>query len=161
MRIRRPHTRGLEPDTHPELELPGRKCRGKGQRSIGDWLDRTAHVKVLGAKEGLPARVFGQPETRAHHVVHTGEVESVKEVETFSHKLDVSLFRHLDPAGDAHIERHEVRTEASVARSPDGTVVSGVTISIYVSAGQQVEGMTAVVTEDRSELESGSEAPES
>src|SRR6516225_1453866 len=53
----------------------------------------------------------------------------------------------------AHVERGVARPEAGVAASANGPLVGGVIISVDLAAGKQVEGVSAVVREDRSELE--------
>src|SRR5438270_13811871 len=63
------------------------------------------------------------------------------------------MLRHLETAGNSHIEGSEVRALSGIAGSPDRPVIGGVAIAIHVRTGKQVEGMSAVVTEDGRELE--------
>src|SRR5438270_4239412 len=65
------------------------------------------------------------------------------------------MLRHLETAGNSHIEGSEVRALSGIAGSPDRPVIGGVAIAIHVRTGKQVEGMSAVVTEDGRELEVG------
>src|SRR2546429_4071330 len=53
----------------------------------------------------------------------------------------------------AHVEGGVARPEAGVAASANRPLVGGVIISVDLAARKQVEGVPAVVREDRSELE--------
>src|ERR1700756_5505410 len=55
----------------------------------------------------------------------------------------------------AHVEGGVARPEARVAASANGPLVGGVIISVDLAARKQVEGVSAVVREDRSKLEAG------
>src|SRR5262249_21946277 len=89
-----------------------------------------------------------------NHVVNTGEVGAVQEVESFRQELQLRSLSKPEGLGETQIKVDEVRPDTSIAAGADWTVIGGVTIAIHVSARQQVEWMGAVVAENRRQLPS-------
>ena len=94
----------------------------------------------------------------ANNIVDAGVVCLVGQVEALSKELEVGAVTHLKAASDTHVKVRVVRPQTGIARSANRTIIGRVTITIHVSAGQEVEGMTAVVLEHRRQLEVGEEA---
>src|SRR5579859_5187631 len=136
-------TKQLEADANTELQLTHREGGGEPQRRARRKRRAALHVESV-TDDGPP-----------DDVVHAGKVGAVRQVEAFRQQLQVGPFTHLEAAGDAHVKVHEVRTQTGVARSADGTVIGGVAVAIQISAGQKVERMSAVVAENRRQLEAG------
>src|SRR5712691_12523242 len=132
---------------HPELQLPHRQRRSKAQRRARRAVPIPAQVKTQ-------SWVWGDD---THHVVHAAEVGPVEDVEAFGNELHVGLLRQFELAAQAHVEVHVVGPNAGVPPDSWRTFgVGGVVVAIEVRRpGQQIERMSAVVTNNRSKFKAG------
>ncbi len=90
---------------------------------------------------------------RAHFVVYASEVRSVGEVESLRRDLHIHPLAHFVLPGQAGVEVVIIRAEPGVARRPDGPFIRRVIVAVDFSSGEQIERMSAVVTENWRQLE--------
>src|SRR5579864_2368873 len=145
----------LERQAETELDLALGKGRGEGQRRA--WRirpsagQRRTWAHPAHAERREPWR---EAQQRAYLVVHAGVVRPICDVKSLRRKLQVHLFAQFVLPSQARVEIVIVGTKTGVARRADGALICGVIIAIDLSPGEQIEGMPAVVNEDRRQLKS-------
>src|SRR5580700_2342267 len=122
--------RKLEGKAHSELNL------ARGER-------RRESQGLVGIKIRVAVNIKGCGKIRTDHVVHTGVVGVVGQVETFRGKHKRRLLAKFERAAQAQIEIGKARAESSVAASAGRAIVGEVSVAVDVRARQKIEGMTA------------------
>src|SRR5215469_219054 len=92
---------------------------------------------------------------RAYLVVHTGEIRSVCDVESFRRKSQTGFFAQFVGPAQTHVKAYVVRTEPGVAWGSDRALVGRVIVAVHLAPSQQVERVSTVVGENGSQLEPG------
>src|SRR5258708_25926 len=134
----------LERESHPKLNLPLRERRSETQR-----LARRERCAAMHVERGESRR---QAEEWAGHVVYTGIVCMVRDVEALSRKLQLRLLANFMLPTQAHIETDVARAKPGVATGSDRTLIGGVIVAVHLTSSQQVERMSAVIGKSRRQL---------
>ena len=99
----------LERQPHAQLNLPLRIRRRETKRLVGR--KRTVAMHTWIADES------------SYHIVDTGKVRAVKNIEAFGNQLQASSLTQSNRAGQPQIDIKVIRAEAGVAANPDRTIV--------------------------------------
>src|SRR5450432_1051287 len=96
----------------------------------------------------------GRSERCSYHVVNAGIIRMIGKIEALCRKQQRGFLAHLESAAQTHVEISEARTDSRIAARSRRAIVRKVTVTINVRSGKQVEGVAAVVAEDRRQFKS-------
>jgi hypothetical protein len=76
----------------------------------------------------------------------------IGKVEAFGQELQLATLSQPEGLGHPQIKVNEIRPQAGIAASANRAIIGGVAVAIHVRSRQQIEGMAAVVPENRRQL---------
>ena len=129
-----------ESETQTQLDFPIEKCRRKSKGLSRADIRCSVHVK-------------GRSKRRADNIIHAGVVCVVGDVECFGGEQQVHPFPEFKGPTEAQVEVRITGADSRVAADARRAVVGEVAVSVDIRASEKIEGMAAIVREDRGKLE--------